>query len=93
MATPNEQEVGTARRAYVEDLVAGMGGSIEAFYFAFGDNDAYVIAEMPDATDVAAASLGVGASGAVSIRTVVLLTPEQIDEAAKKAVAYRPPGA
>ncbi|MBM3679672.1 MAG: GYD domain-containing protein, partial [Actinobacteria bacterium] len=47
MATPNEQEVGTARRAYVEDLVAGMGGSIEAFYFAFGDNDAYVIAEMP----------------------------------------------
>ncbi len=29
---------------------------------------------------------------AVSVKTVVLLTPEEVDEAAKKTVAYRPPG-
>jgi uncharacterized protein with GYD domain len=87
------KEGATSRRAYIQKLVESMGGKIEAFYFAFGKNDAYVIADLPDATDVAAASLGVSSSGAVSIRTVVLLTPEQIDEAAKKVIDYRPPGA
>jgi uncharacterized protein with GYD domain len=87
------KEGGSSRVAAIRKLTEGRGGKIEAFYFAFGKNDAYVIADLPDATDVAAASLGVSSSGAVSIRTVVLLTPEQIDEAAKKVIDYRPPGA
>lgn len=87
------KEGGSSRRDMVEKLAAGLGGSIEAFYFAFGDHDVYIIADMPDAETAAAISLTVGAAGAVSIETVALLTPEQIDTATKKSVDYRPPGA
>jgi uncharacterized protein with GYD domain len=62
-------------------------------YYAFGEDDVLVIAEYPDNVTAAAASLTVAASGAVSVKMVVLLTPEEIDEAAKKSVDYRPPGA
>ena len=87
------KEGGSSRRAMVEKLTAGLGGSLEAFYFAFGDDDVYVIADVPDAETAAAITLTVGASGAASIETVVLLTPEQIDAATKKSVDYRAPGA
>ena len=87
------KEGGSGRRDMVEKLTAGLGGSLEAFYFAFGDDDVYVIADVPDAETAAAVSLTVGASGAASIETVVLLTPEQVDAATKKTVAYRRPGA
>jgi uncharacterized protein with GYD domain len=87
------KEGGTSRRAAVEKLVEGLGGRLEAMYYAFGEDDVLVIAEYPDNVTAAAASLTVAASGAVSVKTVVLLTPEEIDEAAKKSVDYRPPGA
>lgn len=87
------KEGGSSRRDMVEKLTAGLGGSLEAFYFAFGDEDVYVIADVPDAETAAAVSLTVGAAGAASIETVVLLTPEQVDAATKKSVDYRPPGA
>ena len=87
------KEGGSGRRDMVEKLTAGLGGSLEAFYFAFGDDDVYVIADVPDAESAAAVSLTVSASGAASIETVVLLTPEQMDAATKKSVDYRAPGA
>jgi uncharacterized protein with GYD domain len=87
------KEGGTSRRAAVEKLVEGLGGRLEAMYYAFGEDDVLVIAEYPDNVTAAAASLTVAASGAVSVKVVVLLTPEEIDEAAKKSVDYRPPGA
>jgi uncharacterized protein with GYD domain len=86
------KEGGTSRRTMVEKLAESMGGSIEAFYFAFGADDVYVITEIPDNVDAAAISFAVTASGAASVKTVVLLTPEEIDEATKKSVDYRPPG-
>ena len=70
-----------------------MGGKLEAFYYAFGDADVYVILDAPDNATVAAVSLAVNASGAVSLKTTPLLTTEDIDQAAKRTVAYRPPGA
>jgi uncharacterized protein with GYD domain len=76
----------------VENLASSMGGTIESFHFAFGENDAYIIADFPDAVDVAAVALTVGAAGAATLRTITLLTPEQIDEATQKTVEYRPPG-
>jgi uncharacterized protein with GYD domain len=84
---------GSKRRAAAQQVVQSAGGKVESFYFAFGECDAYVIAEAPDAISVAAASLAVNASGAVTIRTTVLLTPEEMDAAAKKTVSYKPPGA
>ncbi len=62
-------------------------------YFAFGDADAYLIAEAPDNAAAAAISLAVAASGAARVRTVVLLTSEEIDQATQASVPYWPPGA
>jgi uncharacterized protein with GYD domain len=86
------KEGGTARRAAVEKLMKSLGGRLEAFYFAFGEKDAYIITEGPDNATTAAVSLTVSASGALRTKTIVLLTPEEIDQAAKKAVKFRPPG-
>ena len=83
---------GSARRSQIEETVKGAGGTMESFYFAFGEGDAYVICDLPDAATAAALSMNVNAGGAASVRTVVLLTPEQMDEAARKSVSYRPPG-
>jgi uncharacterized protein with GYD domain len=84
---------GSKRRAAVEKLVASAGGQVEAFYFTFGIRDAVVIAELPDNVSAAALSLAVSATGAVAYKTTPLLTPEEVDQAAKKKVDYRPPGA
>lgn len=86
------REGGSARRAAVEKAVQGVGGRVESFHFAFGDVDAYVIVDLPDNAAAAALTLAVAQSGTVSTRTVVLLTPEEIDAVAKRNVAYRPPG-
>ena len=87
------KEGAAGRRALVEGIVAGMGGKLESFDFAFGEHDVYVVAEAPGHVDAAAVSLAVAASGAASIRTVVLLSAEEMDAATKRSVAYRPPGA
>ena len=83
---------GTKRRQAAESGIKSAGGSIEAFYFAFGDDDAYVIVDAPDYATVAAASIAINASGAVRTKTIALLTPEDIDQAVKKTVNYRAPG-
>jgi uncharacterized protein with GYD domain len=87
------KEGGTHRRETVAHLVDHLGGTLEAFYYAFGSDDVVVIAEVPDEATAAAVSLAVGASGAAHINTTVLLAPEVIDEASKKSVGYRAPGA
>jgi uncharacterized protein with GYD domain len=69
-----------------------VGGTLEAFYFAFGDDDFYLVADVPDNESASAASLVTNASGAVKVKTVVLLTPEEVDRTVKKTVEYRPPG-
>src|ERR1700751_593943 len=86
------KEGGATHRLHVQEMLESLGGRLEAFYFAFGDNDAYVITEGPDNVTTAALSLTVSASGAVRSKTIVLLTPEEIDQAAKKTVKFRPPG-
>jgi uncharacterized protein with GYD domain len=83
---------GTKRRAAAEEAVKSVGGRVEAFYFAFGETDAFLVVDGVDATSAAAVALTVAASGAVSSRTVVLLTPEEVDQACRKTVAYRKPG-
>lgn len=83
---------GTARRDAVAKALASVGGKLDAFYFAFGGVDAFVIADLPDDVSAAAMSMAVGASGTSSTTTVKLLTPEDMDKAAKVAVTYRPPG-
>jgi uncharacterized protein with GYD domain len=85
-------EGGTARRQVVEAMTVKLGGKVESFYYAFGGADVYVIVDLPDDTSAAAIALAVNASGRVALKTTVLLTPEEIDAAAKTVVDYRPPG-
>jgi uncharacterized protein with GYD domain len=86
------KEGGTSRRAVVEKMINSMGGKLEAFYYAFGETDLYVIVDMPDNVSTAAFNLTVAASGAVTLNATVLMTPEEIDQAVKKSPSYRPPG-
>jgi uncharacterized protein with GYD domain len=86
------REGGSGRRAAVAQMAESMGGKLESFYFAFGDVDAYVVVDMPDSISAAAAALAVNQAGAASVKTVVLISPEDMDKAGKKTVDYRPPG-
>ena len=86
------EDGGSQRKLTVEKMLAGMGGKMESFYFAFGEHDVYVIAELPDDVAAAAVGLRINSSGLVSISTTVLLSPEDIDAASKKSVSYRAPG-
>ncbi len=83
---------GSKRRQAAEAALKSVGGKVDAFYFAFGENDVYAVIDAPDNVSVAAASLTIGASGAVRTKTIVLLTPEEVDQAIKKAPAYQAPG-
>ena len=86
------KEGGSKRRAAVEEVMKGLGGKAEGFYYAFGEPDVFLIADLPDQASAAALSLAVNASGAVHLKTTVLMTPEEMDAAAKKTVQYRAPG-
>ncbi len=88
-----QSEGGTSRKEAVTSAVESVGGQLESFHFGFGESDVFVVADFPDNQGAAAMALAVNSSGAVTTRTVVLLTPEEVDEAAKRSVAYRPPGA
>jgi uncharacterized protein with GYD domain len=85
-------EGGTKRRQATEQLIQSLGGKLEAYYFAFGEDDGFAILDGPDNIGAAAASLIVNASGAVSVKVTVLLTPEELDQVVKRSATYRPPG-
>jgi uncharacterized protein with GYD domain len=87
------KEGGTARVESVSKLTKKLGGKVEAFYFAYGECDAYVIVDVDEEAAALALSLAVNASGAVTLEMVPLITAKQMDEATKKTVAYRAPGA
>lgn len=86
------KEGGSSRRAAAEKAIQSVGGKLDAFYYAFGDTDGFLIADVPDNVSMAALALTVSASGLVTAKTTVLLTPEEIDAAVKRTPAYRPPG-
>jgi uncharacterized protein with GYD domain len=83
---------GTARADAVKKSVKSLGGKVQSFHFAFGAEDAVVVVDLPDNIAAAALGLAVSSTGLTSAKTVVLLTPAEIDEAAKRQVTYTPPG-
>ncbi len=84
---------GTGRRAIVTKAIETLGGTLEEFYYALGNTDAFLIVDIPDTTSGAALSLAVNSTGAVRLELVPLLTCEEIDEAVHKTVSYTKPGA
>jgi uncharacterized protein with GYD domain len=86
------KEGGNGRVEAVKQATESVGGTLDAFYFAFGGADAYVIADLPDNETAAAVALTVNGSDRASVETIVLITPEEMDAATKKNVDFRPPG-
>jgi uncharacterized protein with GYD domain len=85
------REGGTERRAALARACVSAGGKLDAMYFAFGSVDAYVIVDMPDNSTAAALALAVNQGGTATTNTIVLMTPEEVDAAGKKTIAYSPP--
>jgi len=85
------KEGGSKRRAVVERLAKEMGGSLEAFYFAFGSDDFIIILDLPSNMDMAATAIVAQASGTVKSRVTVLMSPEDVDQAVQRKVDFRPP--
>jgi uncharacterized protein with GYD domain len=90
------KEGGSSRREAVRKATESLGGTLEAFYYAFGSTDAFVIIDHPDNVSVAAVSMVVNVAGTAKCTTTVLITPEEVDQATEVAKemssAYRPPG-
>jgi uncharacterized protein with GYD domain len=87
------KEGGSGRRAAIEEMIKSLGGKVECMYFALGKHDVIVIVDAPDSIAATAVSIAVNAAGGATTRTTVLLTPEEVDQAARKTVEYRAPGA
>lgn len=83
---------GSKRRAVAQQAAESVGGKVESFYFAFGETDAFVVAELPDNASASAIALTVSAGGGACVQTTVLMTPEELDAAARKSPMYVAPG-
>jgi uncharacterized protein with GYD domain len=83
---------GTKRRQVAQRAVESVGGRLETYYFTFGDTDFVGIVDVPDHVSIAALSLAVGSAGGSNFRTTVLLTPDEMDQAARKEISFTAPG-
>ena len=88
-----QKDKASGRRQAVSSLMESMGGRLEAMYYALGEDDIFVVADLPSQADASAASIAASASGMVRVRTVPLLTVEEADQVLSKSVNFRPPGA
>lgn len=86
-------EGGSKRVAAATAAIASVGGTLDCFYFAFGDSDIYGILDAPDDAAAVAGSLLINSTGAVNISLTPLLDPTTIDAASNVGGAYTPPGA
>lgn len=86
------KEGGTSRRQHFEQITKAAGGTVEVFYYALGDDDVFAVVDLPSEVDIASLALSISAGGGFAAKTTALVTPEQIDEAVKRDIGYRPPG-
>jgi uncharacterized protein with GYD domain len=87
-----QRDKASGRRRAVTTAVEGVGGKVECFYNALGEDDAYIIVDLPDNVTAAAIGVTVSATGLVHTRTTALLTVEEVDQALAKSINYRAPG-
>jgi uncharacterized protein with GYD domain len=88
-----QKDKASGRQQAVKAAVEGLGGRLEALYYALGENDFYIIGDLPDTVTATAIGVAVSASGMFrTYRTTPLMTVEEVDRALEKSVSYRPPG-
>lgn len=88
-----QRDKATGRRDAVRQAVESLGGRLEAYYFAFGEDDVVSIVDLPSNVAASALSLAVSATGRVRTRTTPLLTAEEVDQSLGTKVTYRGAGA
>ena len=87
-----QKDKASGRRDAVRQLLDGVGGKLESMYYALGEDDVVIIADLPDNVAASTLSLTVSASGLVRTRTTALLTIEETDNALTATARYRGPG-
>ena len=84
---------GTSRKEAAAKTAASLDGSLESFHFSAVSPNFFILLNLPNKIAAAAFGATVTASGAVEISECVeVLTPAEMDEAAKKMPSYRAPG-
>jgi GYD domain len=82
-------DYGAGWETSLSDAVANAQGTVESIYFAFGDTDIYMVADLPDEGAVAELSLAIAQGGDATVRTVVLFAPSRVRG---PIWTWRPPG-
>ena len=82
----------SGRKAAIGAAAESLGGKLEAMYYTLGQDDVFVIVDMPDTVSATALALAASGSGLVRTKTAALLTVEETDKALGKSVSYRAPG-
>jgi uncharacterized protein with GYD domain len=84
------------RAAAVQQLAESAGGSLESYYWMFGQYDGAGVFVLPDSHTMAAVSLAATSSGAFTrFETHELIESSDLTTIAERAsgIAYQPPGA
>jgi len=87
-----KKDKASGREKAITAACKALGGKVDAVYYALGDDDVFVVVDMPSHVQVSSLCVAVGASGMVSTRTVPLLTVAEMDKALGEGTKYRPPG-
>ena len=87
------KEGASGRRKAVEALLASVGGTLDEFYFTFGDDDAILIIDLPNADVALSIAVTVRASGMIQSKMTALMSLDEVDNALGQHVQFRPPGA
>lgn len=87
-----QKDKASGRRRAVTTALESVGGKLECCYFALGEDDVYLIVDLPDNVSVAALAISASASGLVRTRTIPLMTVEEVDQALERSINYRAPG-
>lgn len=83
---------GSKRVEVTRKAIESLGGKMEAYYFALGGNDFFIILEAPDNVKAITGSLIANASGTVKVNITALVSPEEVDLAVKQTMDWTPPG-
>jgi uncharacterized protein with GYD domain len=87
-----QKDKASGRQQAVRAAIEGVGGRLEGLYYALGEDDVYLIVDLPDNATATAIGITASATGLVRTRTTALMTVEEVDRALEKGVNYRAPG-
>ena len=82
----------SGREKAIAKACEAIGGKLDALYFALGDDDFFVVVDVPSHVSITSLCVAAGASGTAHTQTVPLLTIAEMDKALSEDAKYRPPG-